>query len=150
MSHTRRRDRDVTRSIASRRPGAGTLPWSVTNTLLVGFLILLAPDPWVTWLVGGSAIAVAAVTGAIVAVRRTAGIAPLTPLDVIAAWLPGLIALSLAGVGLALVIRNPDDEVLRLGGVGLFLVQILFIAITGSVPEPRADSADRRSVRQSA
>ena len=111
---------------------------------------LLAPNPVVTLLVGGSALGLAAVTGASIARNRTAGMTSPTLLDVLTAWLPGFVALALAIVGLALVLRYPDQELLRLGGIGLFLVQILFIAVLGAIPERTSQPVNRSPVSHSA
>lgn len=143
-------DQNATQPTVSRIRLSDMLPWSIINTLLVGFLILLATDAWIVWLVGIAAVAAAAINGAIVARRRMAAIRVMTPLDVMTAWLPGLVALALAVVGLLLVIRHPNDELPRLAGIALLLVQILFIVALGAVAAPAARPAGARSTGQSA
>jgi hypothetical protein len=132
------------------RGGPPTIRWIIANTLLAGLLILLAPNPAVTLLVGGSALGLAAVTGASIARGRMARMTSPTLLDVLTAWLPGFVALALAIVGLALVLQFPDREFLRLGGIGLFLIQILFIAVLGAIPERTSQPANRSPVGHSA
>ena len=139
-----RRDGDIKPpSVALRRSGSAPTGWIITNTLLAGLLILLAPNAVVTVLVGGSAIGLAAVTGAHIARTRLSAIRPVTLLDVMTAWLPGLAAIALALMGLTLVLRNPDNELLRLAGIALFLIQILFVAVLGAVPDRVAETANR-------
>ena len=127
-----------------------SIHWIIINTLLAGLLILLAPDPTTTLVVGGSAIGIAAITGANIARGRMAGMRSMTPLDVLAAWLPGLAALGLAIAGLALVILNPGHELLRLGGIALFLIQILFIAALGATTERVEQPVSRSPASHSA
>lgn len=127
-----------------------SIHWIITNTLLAGLLILLAPDSIITLVVGGSAIGIAAITGANIARGRMAGMTSMTPLDVLAAWLPGLAALGLATAGLALIALNPGHELLRLGGIGLFLIQILFIAVLGATTEQVDKPANRSPASHSA
>jgi hypothetical protein len=133
-------------TLRPRRP----IYWIITNTLLAGLLILLAPDPTTTLVVGGFAIGLAAITGANIARGRMAGMRSMTPLDVLAAWLPGLSALGLAIAGLALVVLNPAQELLRLGGIALFLIQILFIAALGATAERVGQPVSRSPASHSA
>ena len=142
-------DRNV-QPIVPHRSGTPTIRWIIANTLFAGLLILLAPNAVVTLLVGGSALGLAAVTGARIARNRMAGTSSPTLLDMLTAWLPGFVALALAIIGLALVLRYPDQELLRLGGIGLFLVQILFIAVLGEIPERAAQPVNRSPVSHSA
>jgi hypothetical protein len=146
-SEERRRSGDIKPlSASSQRSGSAPVRWIIANTLLAGLLILLAPDPIVTVLIGGSAIGLAAVTGAHIARTRTAATRTATLLDVMTAWLPGIAAVALAVVGLALVLRNPDNEILRLAGIALFLVQILFVAVLSALPDRASEAANRSPV----
>ena len=113
-------------------PAFGAVLWTVINTLLTGLLILLTPGPSLTLLMGGCAIALAAITGANVARRRMQDMMSPTPLDVLTIWLPGLVGLVLAIAGLVLVLRYPGQRPLQLGGIALFLIQILLIAVPGA------------------
>lgn len=134
----------------SSPPPLRPVHWIIINTFLAGLLILLAPDPTITLVVGGSAIGIAAITGANMARGRMAGMRSMTPLDVLAAWLPGLAALGLAIVGLALVTLNPGHEFLRLGGIALFLIQILFIAVLDASAERLGQPVSRSPASHSA
>jgi len=130
----------------ARKFDIDALPWSIINTLMAGCLILFAPATWVIWAVGIASIFVAAVSGAAVARSRTSSLRSLTPFDFLIVWLPGLAGLGLALLGFALIVRNPDDQLLRMGGFGLFLFQILLIAITTVTTSASADrgSTDRQ------
>ncbi len=120
--------------------------WIIVNTILAGLLMLLAPNPSITIIVGGSAIGLAAFTGANVARNRMADMATPTLLDILAAWLPGLAALALAIVGLALVLQANGNALLQFCGIALFLIQILFIAVLGAATE----QVDRPAQREPA
>jgi hypothetical protein len=120
-----------------------TDPWVILNIALAGMLILLATDPAVVFLIGGSALCVAAATGAGAAWRRLAATSTADIFTLVLAWFPGFAALVLAVLGLVLVVRSPENDLLRLGGLALFLMQIAFIALLDTRRQAATAPADR-------
>lgn len=118
-------------------------PWTIVNIALAGALILLATDPVVVFLIGGGALCVAAATGAGAAWRRLRPTPKADIFTLVLAWFPGLTALALAVLGLAVVVRHPENEPFRLGGLALFLMQIAFIALLDTRRQAATAAADR-------
>ena len=118
-------------------------PWTIVNIALAGALILLATDPVVVFLIGGGALCVAAATGAGAAWRRLRATPKADIFTLVLVWFPGFTALALAVLGLALVARNPENELFRLGGLALFLIQIAFIALLDTRRQAATAPADR-------
>jgi hypothetical protein len=108
---------------------------AMTNIIMVGAVMTLTSDPWISLLLGAGTIAVAAIRGANAARRRLTAISRhLTLLDVVLAWLPGFVALMLALVALAFVVKEPNGDLLRQLGIGLFMFQIGIIVIFDTAP----------------
>ena len=118
-------------------------PWTIVNIALAGVLILLATDPVVVFLIGGGALCVAAATGAGAAWRRLGATPKADVFTLALAWFPGFTALVLAVLGLVVVVRNPEDELFRLGGLALFLMQIALIALLDTRRQAATAAADR-------
>ena len=115
-------------------------PWTIVNIALAGVLILLAKDPVVVFLIGGSALCVAAATGAGAALRRLGATSKADMFTLVLAWFPGFTALVLAVLGLVVVVRNPENDLFRLA---LFLMQIAFIALLDTRRQAATAPADR-------
>jgi hypothetical protein len=128
---------------ANRGPRFSMLIGIITNAAMAGLLMYLAPAAWITWLVGSLAITFAGFTVANMAHRNTAVTRQLTPLDFAAAWLPGIIGLTLATAGVAMMAQQ--SPTMRFYGLALFLVQILFVATNDQMATASPRSADRRS-----
>jgi hypothetical protein len=118
-------------------------PWTFVNIALAGVLMLLATDPVVVLLIGGGALCVAAATGAGAAWRRLGATSKVDIFTLVLAWFPGFTALALAVLGLVLVVRNPENELFRLGGLALLLMQIAFIALLDTRRQAATAPADR-------
>ena len=101
----------------------------------------LDADPWTIVNIG--ALCVAAATGAGAAWRRLRATPKADIFTLVLVWFPGFTALALAVLGLALVARNPENELFRLGGLALFLIQIAFIALLDTRRQAATAPADR-------
>jgi len=119
--------------------------WIVANASLAGALMYLAPTPWMTWAVGSLAIIIAAMTVLLVGYRHATSSRKLILLDIATTWLPGMAGLALAIAGVVVIAKNPDSPAMRLGGLALFLIQILLIATAAPARVTATKRVDRRS-----